>query len=350
MTKKNTESAVMVFETELNEAERVGLATTFNEFEVGITDLLKQAASIEVASIEDKEAMKLARSTRLALRQVRIDVEKTRKELKAESLLKGKAIDGMANIIKYKIEPVERDLQEKEDFVKRIEAERVAALVSERTSELAQLDVDCSCFDLGAMTDEAFGALLASSKVVHAAKVAEAKAEADRQAKEARERAEEQERIRKENERLKAEAEAREAELQAERDAKEKAERAAAKAKAEAEAKAKKAKSEADRKAKAIQDAADKAAREEQARREAELQAEKDAEIAQLQAEKDAEQARKMAPDKDKLTALDAAICGLDVPQVSSDVAIEAVTDVRAILNNAVKVIRQAVSEMSNKK
>jgi len=57
--------------------------------------------------------------------------------------------------------------------------------------------------------------------------------------------------------------------------------------------------------------------------------------------------ARLAAPDKDKIERLVADVCALDVPAVSSDVALAAIHKVRGILNSAVKCLRNAVADLS---
>lgn len=84
----------------------------------------ERAAKIEVTSEEQLSDMEAARELRLQIRQVRIAVEKKRKELKEDALRESKAIDGLGKMIKERIEPIEEHLQAQEDFVKRLEEER----------------------------------------------------------------------------------------------------------------------------------------------------------------------------------------------------------------------------------
>lgn len=72
--------------------------------------------------------MKMAREGRLFLRKKRIAIEKTRKELKEQSLREGKAIDGMANILKALIVPIEEHLDKQEHFVEIKQAEETERL------------------------------------------------------------------------------------------------------------------------------------------------------------------------------------------------------------------------------
>ncbi len=177
----------------------------------------KIAKTIVVTGDDQKEMMQKAREGRLALRDKRLQIEKSRKELKEQALREGKAIDGIANVLKALFAPLEEYLDSQERFTE-IKIEKEAArLVSE----------------------------------------AEAKAQADLLAKQEADR-KELERLRIETERQKKENEEKERLLKIERD------------KAEAERK-KQADILAQQKAEA-----DRKAREEKAKQEAVLKAERD--------------------------------------------------------------------------
>src|SRR6185437_11549413 len=91
-----------------------------------------RAALIKVTSVDQKREMKMARESRLALREIRIKVEHDRKRLKEDSTRRGRAIDGIANVLKALIEPLEAHLLEQETFAERVEAVRKNALKSTR--------------------------------------------------------------------------------------------------------------------------------------------------------------------------------------------------------------------------
>jgi len=83
----------------------------------------KKARTIVITDKDQKAEMKMAREGRLFLREKRIAIEKARKELKDQSLREGKAIDGIANVLKALIVPIEEYLDDQEKFVERKEAE-----------------------------------------------------------------------------------------------------------------------------------------------------------------------------------------------------------------------------------
>jgi hypothetical protein len=211
-----------------------------------------KAKNIEVTEETQIADMQIARIGRLALREKRLEIEKTRKELKEQSLREGKAIDGIANVLKMLIVPVEEYLDKQEHFIDY----KIKAQLEEQRIE------------------------------------AEKKAEEERIAKEKADQ-EERERIRLENEKLKAEA------IERERMATEAAEKAA-KEKAKLEEKNRKDKEAAEKKLQAEREAAEKKSREDKARQDAILNAErekaaKEKSEAELKAKKEREAAEKKA-------------------------------------------------------
>lgn len=89
-----------------------------------------QAKAIVVTDASQEPEMALARTLRLEIKSVRTDVERTRKSMKEQALREGKAIDGIANVLKALMEPLESYLKTQEKFVEiqeeKAEAERRA--------------------------------------------------------------------------------------------------------------------------------------------------------------------------------------------------------------------------------
>ena len=81
-----------------------------------------KAKAIVVSDASQVADMKMARVGRLFLKEKRTAIEKTRKKLKEEALREGKAIDGIANILKALIVPIEEYLEKQEKFVEIKEA------------------------------------------------------------------------------------------------------------------------------------------------------------------------------------------------------------------------------------
>ena len=168
--------SLVVKDSGLELTERETLLGKFSEYENIAEDWEKKAKAIVVTNPEQVAEMKMAREGRLFLAQKRIDVEKTRKALKEQSLRKGQVIDAIAKFLTSLIEPTEKYLKDQEDFVE---------IQNKKKAEELRL-------------------------------AEEKRLEEERIAKEQAER-EEQERIRQENIKLKAEMEAKEKEMAEER-------------------------------------------------------------------------------------------------------------------------------------
>ena len=209
-----TQLAVIVEESGLEKSKADVLLENFSDYFALAADWERKAKALVVTDASQVAEMKMAREGRLFLKEKRVALEKTRKSLKEQALREGKAIDGIANVLKALIVPIEEYLGNQEHFVERLEAEKAEAI---------RLEV-------------------------------EARMEAERQAVSCWLTAE-QEQIRLDNARLREEAEAKEKQIQAER------------RKIEEKAKAEREKIEAEAKrAKALADAKLAAERAEKAR------------------------------------------------------------------------------------
>lgn len=284
-------------------------ATIIETFEPIFTEadrLLGEAAAVNVTSADQVAEMKQARMMRLQLRDVRIQAEHARKNLKEDSLRRGKAIDGIANVLKGQVEPVESRLEEMEQFAARQEAKRKAALALTRAEALRPF-ADPQFYQLGEMTEEQFTELLSGLKAAQEAKKAAEKRAAAVEAMNKLAREEEERLLREENARLQAENAAKERVLAEERRAAEAARRVAEE-----------------------QSRADAAAR---AKAEAELAEQRDAEQRRIQAVRAAARAAAMAPDKAKIAAIATALAALPLPEVSSPAAQKLLQTIKADLS-----------------
>ncbi len=197
MPEKENQLQTIVKDSGLEPAKATVMLEKFqNYFEIA-AEWEQKANAIVVTNAEQTAEMQMAKAGRLFLREKRIAVEKTRKELKEQALREGKAIDGIANVLKALIVPIEEHLKKQEDFVViREEAEKAKIL----QEILDKREAD---------------------------RIAQEKAEAEAIA-------EEQKRIKIENEKLKADAEKREKKILADKK-KADAKLATERAKAEAE-------------------------------------------------------------------------------------------------------------------
>lgn len=302
-----------VMANQLTEIADTSLAKTLADAFVALfaeADQWKNLAmKIVVTNADQTIAIQQARSLRLQFRRIRCDAETRRKALKAGIVAQGKAIDGMANIIKALTEPVEAHLQAQEDFAERMEAEAAAKLFHARALELAEFGVaDPSAYNLGIMPADQYAALYDALEGSHKARVEAARVAAEVEAKRVADEAAERERLRVEN-----------AALRAEQDRKDAAHRADSAAAAEVARK-------------------DRVAREQAEAELREKLAREDAAAEQVRRDKAAAEA---APDKAKLDALAAAIRALKIPALTSPKAQHITTTLTKSIENFAKLVNQ---------
>ena len=118
--------ATIVKESGLDSTKAQVLLDKFNDYFKIAAEWEKKAKTIVVTNESQTADMKMARTGRLFLREKRIAIEKTRKVLKEDALREGKAIDGIANILKALIVPIESYLERQEKFVELKQAEKEA--------------------------------------------------------------------------------------------------------------------------------------------------------------------------------------------------------------------------------
>lgn len=338
--------------------KRNEVQTVLNHVFNGVAKMREQLDGVTVTDANDKVNMKLAKTIRLGVRQVRLEAEKTFDAKRADvqqQMLSYKTEDSLWLKAKQTMQILTKEIEEnarwKEETKERFEAEQKELKVQQRMLKVAKVAPEMARTEFESMSDETFEMFFAGIEKAFNDKIeAEKKAEAERIEKEKAEIAE-RERIRKENERLKAEAEEKEKQLIAER------------AKAEAERKAieeaaKKEREENERKLKAEQEAAkiaaEKAAAEKakleaeiKAKAEAEEKAQKEAEaklIAEQKAKEAAEKKAKNAPDKTKLIELASQIDGLNMPEIKSEEAQKILADVKTLLSKVSVFIREKSS------
>jgi hypothetical protein len=183
-----------IIESTLQNTEGVSKETkttlihAFQGFFIQTEEWKEKAKGLVITDPSQKAEMKQARDARLALKNIRVQTEHTRKELKEESLRTGQTIDAIAKIITNQIVPIEKHLEEQEKFVERMEAQRKQELADNRAEQLARYEVLTAGYDLGGMSEDAFTQLLENSRIGY-----EAKQEQLRKEEEARIEAEKQE-------------------------------------------------------------------------------------------------------------------------------------------------------------
>lgn len=220
-----------------SEKMQADLKSNFEGYYIEAKKWEEQAKTIVVTEDSQIEIMKQAKAMRLAMKEIRVNVEKRRKELKEESLNTGRAIDSIAKKLTGLITPIEEHLTAQEKYVEIKEMKRRSELKAKREDMLAPFCQNMSLYKLEELTDEEFTQIFETNKLAFNARIEQAaKEEEARKASEAQLSAE-REQLKAENEKMKLEKEEAENKLK-EKEATEEAER---KAKEAAEEKAKSA-------------------------------------------------------------------------------------------------------------
>lgn len=273
----------------------------------------EKARAIVVTDIGQVEQMAAARTARLALKKIRVSAEDTRKDLKEKSLREGRAIDGVANIIKAVIVPIEEHLEKQEKFAEEQEKAKKQKIYDERVAIINVYGADPTLYNLKEMSVESFATLADSLKAAAEGKKAlDEKSERERLERE-KAKEDEDKKIREENTRLKKEQDDKE-QIRL------------------------KEKAESDRKLKDAEDARLKLEKEKADREKKEADEKK--------AKQEAQRKAKAAPDKVKLKELASRIRNTELPEVTSDEAKLTVDDFKHRLDELAHELEQALSKI----
>jgi hypothetical protein len=307
--KMSNQIVEVIQKTEVESSTALSLQNAFEPLFLKAKEWEAKAKEIIVTDPTQLTEMKQARELRLELRSVRIEANKVRERLKADSLRYGKAVQSVYNLIEFFIVPLEEHLEKQEKYAETIEKERQQKLREERTlilSEYAQFLPPYG--DLGIIVEAEFQRILDIGKrEKQAFEDAEAKRIQEQKDREEKDRLQREEE-RKERERLQKELEEQQAKAKAERE-------------------------EMQKKLNEERFAREKVEREQQAKAKAERE---DAERIAKEKQKEAN-----APDVEKLMLLALQIDGLTLPEVSSDASKAVIEGVKTLLAKTSDYIRK---------
>lgn len=331
---------------ELNQTE----LTAFEREAAAIAEMREAYMPLTISGIDDREGFATVHKARMVVKGKRVEVEKRRKELKADALEYGRKVDTAAKALTELLAPIESHLdaeesavtQEKQRIAREAE-EAKARKLQERVTKMLAVEAPIGAAAIAAMADDEFTAALTQFAEAFNARKAEA----------ARIAAEEAEAKRQEAIRMATEREALDAERKrlAEVEQKQKAEadRIAAEQRKIDEAKAAEQKRAADAEAtrlRAEEIEREKAAAAERARVETEARMKRDAEVAVAKAAKEEKKrllAESLRPDREKLLAYADAIEAVAAPKVSRAMRGMA-DDIQLLVNRAVQNIRDLIA------
>ena len=189
----------------------------FGVADAAIAELSEQYMPLRVEGLSDSKGLATVHAARMHVKGLRVDVEKKRKQLKADALEYGRIVDAEAKRITALLAPIEGHLQSQEQVVldekarlKREEAERWAAALQARMDQLTEVGSYPAGTVIESMTEERFSQFLGEARAQHEARKREEAAERERL--EAEQRRLEEERRKLDAERTEIEAEKRRAE------------------------------------------------------------------------------------------------------------------------------------------
>ena len=113
----------------------------YNVTDKSLQELEEKCLGIKVFDVDDKKGYAAARTTRSEVRCIRVQVEGTRKQLKADSLLFGRAVDKEASRITNILTSLEVHLSNQEKIVDD-EKERIKTEKAEKLKQKAKSRVD----------------------------------------------------------------------------------------------------------------------------------------------------------------------------------------------------------------
>jgi hypothetical protein len=108
------------------------IVSEFEVFALEATEWKERSQGLVVTSIDQVELMEEARVARLALRNIRTSADKTRIKLKEDATKYNKAVQRVYNLIEGAVKPLEEHLLAQEEYSKRIEEAKKAAIREER--------------------------------------------------------------------------------------------------------------------------------------------------------------------------------------------------------------------------
>ena len=344
----NDKLVTIAKDTGIERVKAESIWVQFEDFFGAVSECAEKVDGLEITDVSQKKEMKLARSTRLKLKNIRVAAEKKKKTLKDGILKEGRFIDATYRLIADATKPVEADLLEKENYAKRKDAERKAQLLAERTAILEPLGVDTKYLALDVMGEDDWEDLVLRSREIHERHQERLRKEEEE--RQAREKAEAEERARAQAElaRMRKEQEERERKLAQEREEERRrfeAEQAALRKERElaeeAVRKEREAREEMERKERERQEEELREARAEKERVERELREKEAAELAERQRAEAERRRLEQAGDKEKLLAYLKAVKSIEVPTVDSDDASHVVFVLKAAFHNATEYVER---------
>lgn len=157
---QETQLAVIVKDSGMSKSEAQTMLEQFSEYFKIASEWEQKAKTIVVTDVSQKAEMKMAREGRLFMKSTLVEVEKTRKKLKDESLRKCQNIDSIARILKNILTPIKEHYENQEKFIEIAENKAKEERKVTREATLTALNFDYTYTDLLNMPDIQFDELV----------------------------------------------------------------------------------------------------------------------------------------------------------------------------------------------
>ena len=169
------------------------IAAFFDISEAAISELSEKYYDLKIAGIDDNEGFDAVHKARMHVKDLRTQVDKKHRELKAPVLERGRAIDAEKKRIKLLLLPVyqrlestEMEIVNEKDRLKRVEAEKKAAELKRRIAAMQAVEWIAPVDVIEPMTDAEFlAAWTIAKKAYDTRKATESQQAAELAAKEA---------------------------------------------------------------------------------------------------------------------------------------------------------------------
>lgn len=188
------EALAVIVDNRIAPNDAVKLKAEFNAMFADAEVWIEKAKDIQITDVTQTTEIRIAHEMQMKLRGIRTSADKRRKQLGEDARLYINAVNGMFNVLKALVEPVEAHLEYQKKFAERLAEEQRVQLRASRELALkpyAEVFIP-EGMDLAQMSEEHFDNMVAGAKLQMEAK---------------KKAAEEEERLRQEKERLRKEAE-----------------------------------------------------------------------------------------------------------------------------------------------
>lgn len=184
----------IIEETGLELSKSTAIQNAFGNFYSKIAEWKSELPSVTVTAYDQGDKILKARELRLEVRTARLEITKLHKELKADALKEGRAIDAVKNFALTELEPLEEAFKLNENYIAIQEELRLSKLREERMAIMCEfqdvLPVYQTSYEL--MSEEDFQVQVKMAKIAVRMKEEEEaemqKAEQERHVKEEQER------------------------------------------------------------------------------------------------------------------------------------------------------------------